>query len=109
MPDSDIAGLTDLSIESPPWLQVRVVIVPGKPLQVIERPPILHDEQGKHRHAIREQPLFGPFRKVFQHLAHAIEYRPPHADLEGLVDPHPDHEYNDLVAEPTHVGHVATL
>ena len=56
-----------------------------------------------------QQPLVRALGKALQHFPHGGEHRPPQADLEWIVDPHPDEEHNDLVAEVAYIGGVATL
>src|ERR671910_3412596 len=118
VPDPDIAGVPNRSVELSPWRQVRQVLVPSEAGEIVETSPVLNQERRPPDPLlIAEAPEFGVRVDHPQHLGHGLCHRPPLADLPRLVEPHPDEEDNkitfDLGREPpgmyTHGHHLRSV
>jgi hypothetical protein len=91
---------------------MRVVLVPGERLQMVERTPVL-DDRGEP-HLIGEEALLGAGDQVVEHVLHPAppaEVEEAAGELQLAVEPGPDEEDDevtlDLGGHPPagHFGH----
>ena len=99
--DSDRPIVPDLSVEPAPSRQMLGLRIAGVTLEVVERIPVLNQQNDSARHhgAGRDEKPPGRVLGQFDdHSRHSCEHRKPAPDLPEPVDPHPDQKDHDFSA-----------
>jgi len=98
VPDADIAAAVAQSfVEGHPGWPVLPLVAARVRLELLERPPVLHDDPRPEYRA--EKSRVRPRLQLLHHPRHGQEHRQPLVNLPELVDAHADQEDDEIALD----------
>src|SRR3954452_11754832 len=116
MPDAGAAASSHPSPVLTPHIQVRIVLVLGERLQLLERPPVLDDRRDTH--LVGEQPLVRARDEVVEHVLHpaaTTQVDESASELQLVVEPGADQKDDEVALNlgnhppASHIAHARRL
>src|SRR5438105_3942638 len=107
VPDARATALADAEPVLTPYIEVRVVLVLGERLQVLERSPVLHDRG--EAHVVCEQSLLRTRHEVVEHVLHPASAAKVHQaarELQLVVETSADEKDHEVPVDLD--GHAPT-
>jgi hypothetical protein len=100
MPDTGAAASSDAAPVLAPDVEVRILLIAGKSLQLLEGPPVLHDRRDAH--LVGEQSLLRVVDQIVEHVLHpspASEVQEAAREPELVVEPRADQENDEIAVD----------